>query len=64
MFEDSKSQRIERGTVERMLGMISVAGLDEAKKEAKEWCYNCWKNRFRSLLKPFAQQLGKDTEGW
>jgi len=63
-YKDSKTQSLERGSVERMLKMINLAGVDEAKAEAKDYCYQCWKLRFRSLVKPFAQQLGKETKEW
>ena len=63
-FEDSKKERLERGAVERMLSMIKVAGLDEVKQETKECCYACWKIAFRSMMKPYAQQLGQSAEGW
>jgi len=63
-YKDSTGQKMERTTVQRMLKMINVAGIEEAQKESKEWCYNCWKKKFRALMKPFAQQLGKVTKEW
>ena len=63
-FEDSKQQKIERGICIRSLKMIHVAGIDEKHEETKDYCYNCWKIELRSLMKPFAEQLGKDASKW
>jgi hypothetical protein len=63
-YEDSMSQKLERKSIQQALGLINLAGLDQAKTETQNYCYDCWKGRFRSLIKPFAQQLGKSVEGW
>lgn len=62
--KDSKKQKVERGTVMRLLKLIKVAGINEKDKETKPLCYDCWKKELRSTMKPFAEQLGKDAEDW
>ena len=62
--KDSRKQRIERSTVMRMLKMIKVAGIKEKDEETKKLCYDCWKKELRSMMKPFAEQLGKSAEDW
>lgn len=63
-FEDTTGQKFERGAVIRMLKGIHVMGIDEKHEETKDYCYNCWKTGLRSLMKPFAEQLGKDASNW
>ena len=63
-FKDSKTQRMERGSIMRMLKMIKIIGISEKDKETKGLCYSCWKKELRSVMKPFAQMLGKTAEDW
>lgn len=59
-----KKQKAEKFAVERLLKAIHVAGLDEAKKGTEGCCYECWKEGFRELMKPYAVMLGKSAEDW
>lgn len=62
--KDSKKQRIERSTIMKLLKMIKVIGISEKDEETKRFCYDCWKKEMRSMMKPFAQMLGKSAEDW
>lgn len=61
---DSKTQKMERSTVIRLLKLIRVAGIKEKHEETKDMCYDCWKKELRSMMKPYAEQLGKAVEDW
>jgi len=63
-IKDSKKQKLERGSVIRMLKMIKIASIEETDEETKKMCYDCWKKQLRSVMKPFAQSLGKNAEDW
>ena len=63
-IKDSKKQRIERSAVMRMLKMIKVAGIKAQDEGTKDLCYQCWKKEMRSMIKPYAQALGKAVEDW
>ena len=62
--KDSKKQRIERSIVMRMLKGIKVAGIKEKDEDTKDLCFECWKKEMRSMMKPYAEQLGKSAENW
>lgn len=57
-FEDSKGQKAQRTMVVRMLKMIHVAGVDAKHEETKNDCFCCWEKDFKTMLKPYADQLG------
>lgn len=63
-IRDSRSQKAERKTVIFLLKRIKVAGIEEKDEETKGFCYDCWKTALRSMIKPFAQMLGKSAEDW
>jgi len=63
-FKDSTKQKFERRSVMRLLRMINVAGVKEKDEETKDFCFDCWKKEMRSMMKPFAEQLGKDASDW
>lgn len=63
-IKDSKKQKIERSTVIRLLKLIKVAGIKAQDEATKDLCYDCWKKEMRSMMKPYAQALGKAVEDW
>lgn len=63
-FKDSKKQKMERWGVMRMLKGIKVAGIKEKDEETKKLCYDCWKKELRSMMKPYAEQLGVAAKDW
>ena len=63
-IKDSRTQKFERSAVIRMLKLIKVVGIKEKHEETKDLCYNCWKKELRSMMKPYAEQLGKAVEDW
>ena len=64
VIKDSRKQRIERSAVMKMLKMIKVAGIKEKDEETKDFCFDCWKKELRSMIKPYAEALGKAVEDW
>jgi len=63
-FKDSKKQKIKRRAVMMMLKGIKVAGIKEKHEETKKFCHDCWRKELRSMIKPYAEQLGKAVEDW
>lgn len=48
----------------KLLKAIKTAGIQEKDEETKKFCYSCWKRELRSMMKPYAQMLGKNAEDW
>lgn len=63
-IKDSRSQKAERSMIMKMLKLIKAAGIQEKDEETKDMCYGCWKTALRSMMKPYAQALGKSAEDW
>ena len=63
-IQDSRKQKAELSMVIKSLRMIRVAGVKELEESTKDDCAKCKKKAFRSLLKPYAQALGKKAEEW
>lgn len=63
-FQDSRKEKAERFSIETLLKGIKLAEIDELKKETEDSCYCCWKARFRTVMKPYAQALGKTADDW
>lgn len=63
-IKDSMKQKMERSMVIKLLKTVKVVGIQEKDEETKGFCYGCWKTALRSMMKPFAQMLGKSAEDW
>lgn len=63
-IKDSRRQKAERSMVIKLLKTIKVVGIQEKDEATKGFCYDCWKAELRSMVKPFAQMLGKSAEDW
>lgn len=63
-IQDSRKDSAELSATIKMLKMIKVAGIKETEESMKDCCVQCKKKAYRTVMKPFAQALGKTAEDW